>query len=60
MAVYVLPEGKNAAGKGKGKGKGKGGRKAKVGIAKGDEILVSYGKGFWRHRGPVDDDEGDA
>jgi len=40
MAVFVLPEGKN--------------RKAKArpdgGIAKGHEILVSYGKGFWAHR----------
>lgn len=39
MAVFVLPAGK------KEKGKGKGG-----GIAKGQEILVSYGKGFWSKR----------
>lgn len=37
MAVFVLPAGK--------KGQGKGG-----GIAKGQEILVSYGKGFWGQR----------
>lgn len=37
MAVFVLPAGK--------KEKGKGG-----GIAKGQEILVSYGKGFWEKR----------
>ncbi|KAI0142687.1 hypothetical protein GGR57DRAFT_380995 [Xylariaceae sp. FL1272] len=34
MAVFVLPAGKNSAG----------------GIAKGHEILVSYGKGFWSKR----------
>lgn len=37
MAVFVLPAGK--------KDKGKGG-----GISKGQEILVSYGKGFWGKR----------
>jgi len=36
MAVFVLPEGKKSRGKG--------------GIAKGEEILVSYGKGFWGNR----------
>ncbi|KAK6065207.1 SET domain-containing protein [Seiridium cupressi] len=41
MGVFVLPAGKNAA---KGKGKGDGG------IAKGEEICVSYGKGFWGKR----------
>ncbi|KAI0403257.1 hypothetical protein F4802DRAFT_313720 [Xylaria palmicola] len=39
MAVFVLPAGKNAAGKA---GAG--------GIPKGTEILVSYGKGFWSKR----------
>ncbi|KAI1263319.1 hypothetical protein F5Y18DRAFT_136478 [Xylariaceae sp. FL1019] len=34
MAVFVLPAGKNSTG----------------GIAKGHEILVSYGKGFWSKR----------
>lgn len=39
MAVFVLPAGKN------------GPTKAGVGgIAKGAEILVSYGKGFWSKR----------
>ena len=36
MAVYVLPAGKS-------------GKRAK-GITKGEEILVSYGKGFWKER----------
>ncbi|GKT44086.1 uncharacterized protein ColSpa_04267 [Colletotrichum spaethianum] len=36
MAVWVLPEGKNGRGKG--------------GIGKGEEILISYGKGFWGTR----------
>ncbi|KAK1640114.1 hypothetical protein BDP81DRAFT_446491 [Colletotrichum phormii] len=36
MAVWVLPEGRNGRGKG--------------GIGKGEEILVSYGKGFWGRR----------
>lgn len=36
MAAYVLPAGKS-------------GKRAK-GIAKGEEILVSYGKGFWMER----------
>lgn len=39
MAVSVLPAGKKAIG-----------RARTVGIAKGQEILVSYGKGFWRER----------
>ncbi|CAJ2504702.1 Uu.00g120960.m01.CDS01 [Anthostomella pinea] len=39
MAVFVLPASKNAVKKGDGPG-----------IAKGDEILVSYGKGFWGKR----------
>ena len=44
MAVYVLREGKS--------GKGKG-------IRKGEEILVSYGKGFWGARkNGTDTDEG--
>ncbi|KAI1101264.1 hypothetical protein F4804DRAFT_316486 [Jackrogersella minutella] len=38
MAVFVLPAGKNA------------GKKAGAGIGKGEEILVSYGKGFWSKR----------
>lgn len=41
IGVWVLPEGKA-----KGKGKGKGAK----GIRKGEEILVSYGKGFWEGR----------
>lgn len=39
MAVFVLPAGKRAVGRAK-----------TVGIAKGEEILVSYGKGFWDQR----------
>ncbi|KAI8962661.1 hypothetical protein F5Y11DRAFT_183736 [Daldinia sp. FL1419] len=38
MAVFVLPAGKNA------------GKKAAAGVAKGEELLVSYGKGFWGKR----------
>ncbi|KAJ9133043.1 hypothetical protein NKR23_g11001 [Pleurostoma richardsiae] len=45
MAVYVVLGGAKGGGKGKGKGKDGGG-----GIAKGEEILVSYGKGFWGKR----------
>ncbi|PQK17390.1 hypothetical protein BB8028_0007g05850 [Beauveria bassiana] len=33
-----------------GKGKGQGGKGGKGGIRKGEEILVSYGKGFWEER----------
>jgi hypothetical protein len=39
VAVFVLPAGKNAAAKA-----------GRSGIAKGAEILVSYGKGFWSKR----------
>ncbi|OLN95965.1 hypothetical protein CCHL11_07079 [Colletotrichum chlorophyti] len=42
MAVFVKPEGKNERGKG--------------GISKGEEILISYGKGFWGSRRPGCDD----
>jgi hypothetical protein len=43
MSVWVLPAGKS--------GKGKG-------IAKGEEILVSYGKGFWGARKAGEDSSG--
>ncbi|KAI1341265.1 hypothetical protein F5Y15DRAFT_29094 [Xylariaceae sp. FL0016] len=39
MAVFVLPAGKSTGRKG-----------GAMGIAKGQEILVSYGKGFWGKR----------
>ncbi|KAK4242813.1 hypothetical protein C8A03DRAFT_39971 [Achaetomium macrosporum] len=39
MAVFVLPAGKRAVG-----------RARVVGIAKGEEVLVSYGRGFWQGR----------
>lgn len=42
MGVWVLPAGKS--------GKGKG-------IKKGDEILVSYGRGFWGARTGGDGEE---
>jgi hypothetical protein len=42
MAVFVLPEGKTKKTKAK--------TKVRAGIAKGEEILVSYGKGFWAYR----------
>ncbi|KAI1770353.1 hypothetical protein F4818DRAFT_433223 [Hypoxylon cercidicola] len=38
MAVFVQPAGKNAN------------KKAAAGIGKGEELLVSYGKGFWSKR----------
>jgi hypothetical protein len=48
MAVFVLPVGKKA--------KGRGG-----GIARGEEILISYGKGFWgERRGEVQEEEGEV
>jgi hypothetical protein len=48
MAVFVLPVGKKA--------KGKAG-----GIARGEEILISYGKGFWGERkGVVQDEKGEG
>jgi SET domain-containing protein len=55
MAVFVLPAGKKAmaaaAGAGeKGPKKGGAAAAAAAGIAKGEEICVSYGKGFWGKR----------
>ncbi|KAI1208588.1 uncharacterized protein F4807DRAFT_430227 [Annulohypoxylon truncatum] len=50
MAVFVLPAGKNA-----GKNAGK---KVGAGIGKGEEILVSYGKGFWSKRRDEHQDNG--
>jgi hypothetical protein len=46
MAVFVLPAGKKATG-----------RARVVGVARGEEVLVSYGRGFgqgWR----VEEEEG--
>ncbi|OTA88265.1 hypothetical protein M434DRAFT_399094 [Hypoxylon sp. CO27-5] len=45
MAVFVLPAGKNA------------GKKATTGVGKGEEILVSYGKGFWSKRRDENQDD---
>ena len=42
MAVFALPETKRRD------------KRVAAGIAKGEEILVSYGKGFWGHRLPDD------
>ena len=39
MAVYVLPAGKKAVG-----------RARTVGVGRGEEVLVSYGRGFWEGR----------
>jgi len=39
MAVFVLPAGKRATGKAR-----------TVGIRAGEEVLVSYGRGFWQER----------
>ncbi|KAI2633243.1 hypothetical protein GGS26DRAFT_555892 [Hypomontagnella submonticulosa] len=47
MAVFVLPAAKNA------------GKKAATGVAKGEEILVSYGKGFWSKRRDGELDNGE-
>jgi hypothetical protein len=46
MAVFVLPQREKGSGK--------------QGIAKGEEILVSYGKGFWNHRNGVDEGPGET
>lgn len=44
IGVFVLTAGNSKGGKDPGRSKG---------IKKGDEILVSYGKGFWSHRSEV-------
>lgn len=43
IGVYVVRAGKDKKG-------GAGGKKRARGIRKGDEVVVSYGKGFWAHR----------
>ncbi|KAI4862524.1 hypothetical protein F4820DRAFT_430399 [Hypoxylon rubiginosum] len=48
MAVFVLPAGKNGI------------KKAVVGIGKGEELLVSYGKGFWGKRRHEGEGEGEG
>ena len=48
IGVFVLSAGKAKA-KG-GKKRAKGGKKRAKGVLKGEEIVVSYGKGFWRER----------
>ncbi|KAI5919652.1 hypothetical protein F4810DRAFT_714305 [Camillea tinctor] len=62
MGVFVLPIGKKKK-KGVGAGGAKKGGAASggEGIAKGEEILVSYGKGFWgkRQNEGIDDVSGD-
>ncbi|KAK4145203.1 uncharacterized protein C8A04DRAFT_35925 [Dichotomopilus funicola] len=49
MAVFVLPAGKKATG-----------RARTVGITRGEEVLVSYGRGFWQGRREVEGDGGDG
>lgn len=49
MAVFVLPAGKRAVG-----------RARTVGIARGEEVLVSYGRGFWQGRREEGEGEGDG
>ncbi|KAK4164566.1 hypothetical protein QBC43DRAFT_237134, partial [Cladorrhinum sp. PSN259] len=49
MGVFVLAEGKNKKGKGKG-----------IGIGRGEEILVSYGRGFWGERRAELEGEGEG
>lgn len=48
MAVFVLPAGKRATP-----------REREVGIRKGEEILVSYGKGFWGGRRGEEEERGE-
>lgn len=47
MAVFVLPAGKKVVGRAK-----------MVGIARGEEVLVSYGRGFWQGRREDDEERG--
>jgi hypothetical protein len=47
MAVFVLPAGKKAVG-----------RARVVAIARGEEVLVSYGRGFWQGRREEGEQEG--
>ncbi|EAA31148.2 hypothetical protein GE21DRAFT_8812 [Neurospora crassa] len=47
MAVYVLPAGKKAVG-----------RAREVGVARGEEVVVSYGKGFWEGRRKAEEEGG--
>ncbi|KAK1759716.1 hypothetical protein QBC47DRAFT_372886 [Echria macrotheca] len=47
MAIFVMPAGKKATR-----------REREVGIRKGEEVLVSYGRGFWNGRRKGDDAEG--
>lgn len=54
MGVFVLPAGKKAVALGS-KGKGKGVDAG--GIAKGEEICVSYGKGFWGKRKAAEEEK---
>ncbi|KAH6842797.1 hypothetical protein B0I37DRAFT_330281 [Chaetomium sp. MPI-CAGE-AT-0009] len=49
MAVFVLPAGKRATG-----------RARVVGVARGEEVLVSYGRGFWQGRREEEDVGGDG
>ncbi|KAL0469517.1 hypothetical protein QR685DRAFT_526765 [Neurospora intermedia] len=46
MAVYVLPAGKKAVG-----------RAREVGVARGEEVVVSYGKGFWEGRKKAEEEK---
>lgn len=60
MAVFVLPAGKRAAAAAaKGGKKGAAAAAAVAGIAKGEEICVSYGKGFWGRRQAEEEEEGE-
>jgi xeroderma pigmentosum group C-complementing protein len=48
MAVFVLPAGKKATG-----------RARVVGVARGEEVLVSYGRGFWQGRREEEEKKGE-
>ncbi|KAH7157661.1 SET domain-containing protein [Dactylonectria estremocensis] len=65
VGVWVVGSGKKAAALGHGKGNdkgsdkanGKGKGKSSTGIKKGEEICVSYGKGFWEERKAEEEDQ---
>ncbi|KAH7175686.1 SET domain-containing protein [Dactylonectria macrodidyma] len=67
VGVWVVGSGKKAAAMGHGKGNdkgsgkvnGKGKGKASSGIKKGEEICVSYGKGFWEERKAEEEEKED-
>ncbi|KAI7917187.1 hypothetical protein M9X92_007509 [Pyricularia oryzae] len=57
MALFVLPVGKKTLARRQQQQQGGSGKRSVGGIEKGEEILVSYGKGFWEKR---KEESGDA